>query len=152
MSDTLHFFQICFVIIFYLGVSNVTTIKPIPVVIHSQGSDEISAAVAHPTKPSEIRKLFRSKMVRCRLCKNRFLERHLYERHLRDKHPIEYLAYAIQQEEEMILQRKEELETNRLDEIISGGFIPPQEDLEASKYEVDINEFVAFVLNLNILL
>jgi len=86
-------------------------------------------------------------MVRCRICKNRFLERHLYERHLRDKHPIEFLAYEIQQEEEMIQQRKEELETNRLDEIISGGFIPPQEDLDASKYEVDINEFV--FLNLN---
>ncbi|KAL7078945.1 hypothetical protein ACQ4LE_001650 [Meloidogyne hapla] len=123
------------------GLNNVvTTLKPIPVVIHSQSSDEISAAVAHPTKPSEIRKLIRSKMVRCRICKNRFLERHLYERHLRDKHPIEYLAYAIQQEEEMIQQRKEELETNRLDEIISGGFIPPQEDLDASKYEIDINE------------
>ena len=84
--------------------------------------------------------------MRCRICKNRFLEKHLYERHLRDKHPIEYLAYEIQQEEEMIKQRKEELETNRMDEIISGGFIPPQEDLDASKYEVDVTELVLFYL------
>lgn len=120
--------------------SNVTVIKPVPLVIRTQSADEISGAVAHPTKPSEIRKLIRSKMVRCRICKNRFLEKHLYERHLRDRHPTEHLAYLIQQEDEMRQQRKEELETNRLDEIISGGFIPPQEDLDASKFEFDIND------------
>jgi uncharacterized Zn-finger protein len=74
-------------------------------VIRSQSNDEIAGAVAHPTKPSEIRKLIRSKMIRCRKCKNRFTERHLYERHLRDKHPTEHLAYLIQIEEEMLQQR-----------------------------------------------
>jgi hypothetical protein len=118
----------------------VTIIKPVPLVIRTQSADEISGAVAHPTKPSEIRKLIRSKMVRCRICKNRFLEKHIYERHLRDKHPTEHLAYMIQQEDEMYQQRREELETNRLDEIISGGFIPPEEDLDSSKYEVDVDE------------
>lgn len=117
-----------------------TVIKPVPIVIRTQSEDEVAGAVAHPTKPSEIRKLIRSKMVRCRICKNRFLDKQIYERHLRDKHPTEHLAYMIQLEEEMVKQRKEELETNRLDEIISGGFIPPQEDLDASKYEVDVTE------------
>lgn len=81
------------------------TITPAPIVIRASSTDEVANAVAHPTKPSEIRKLVRSKMVRCKKCKNRFSEKHLYERHLRDRHPLEYLAYLIQQEEEMQQQR-----------------------------------------------
>lgn len=76
-----------------------------PVLVRTTNKDEIASAVVHPKKPSEIRRLIRSKMVRCKKCKNRFLEKHLYERHLRDKHPTEYMAYIIQQEEEMQLQR-----------------------------------------------
>lgn len=80
-------------------------IKPVPVVIRTESTDEIAGAVAHPTQPAEIRKLIRSKMIRCRICKNRFLEKHLYERHLRDRHPTEHLAYLIQQEQEVRQQR-----------------------------------------------
>lgn len=47
----------------------------------------------------------RAKMVRCKICKNRFIEKNLYERHLRDRHYTEYLAYLIQQEEEIAEQR-----------------------------------------------
>ncbi|KAI1715249.1 zinc finger and SCAN domain-containing protein 5B [Ditylenchus destructor] len=118
--------------------SQPVVMTPMPVVIRTQSADEIAGAVAHPTKPSEIRKLIRSKMVRCKRCKNRFTEKHLYERHLRDKHHIDYLEYVIKQEEEMQLQRKEELEANRLEEIVSGGFIPPAEDLDSKNFDVDI--------------
>ncbi|KAL3073342.1 hypothetical protein niasHT_038699 [Heterodera trifolii] len=120
--------------------SNVKVLKPVPLVIRTQSADEIAGAVAHPTKPSEIRKLIRSKMLRCRICRNRFLDKHIYERHLRDRHPKEHAAYVSQQEDEVRQQRKEEFEANRLDELVSGGFIPPQEDLDASKYEVNIKE------------
>jgi len=79
-------------------------------------------------------------MVRCRICKSRFLEKHLYERHLRDKHYTEYLAYVIRQEEEMQLQRREELEANRCEEIATGGFIPPAEDLDAQNFDVELDK------------
>lgn len=75
-----------------------------PMIIPAR-NDEIANTVAHPTRPSEIRRLIRSKMIRCKRCKNRFLEKHLYERHLRDNHPPEYIEYLIQQEEEVIQQR-----------------------------------------------
>lgn len=44
-------------------------------------------------------------MVRCKKCRSRFIEKNLYERHLRDKHSTEYIAYLIQQEEEIAEQR-----------------------------------------------
>jgi len=120
--------------------NNVMVLRPTPLIIRTQSADEIAGAVAHPTKPSEIRKLIRSKMVRCRKCKSRFLDKYIYERHLRDKHPIEHMIYIVQQEEEMQQQRREELEANRLDEITSGGFIPPAEDMESSNFEIDPTE------------
>lgn len=98
-------------------------------------------------------------MIRCRKCKSRFLEKHLYERHLRDKHPTEHLSYVIQQEEEMLLQRfvilqliftfdtngytfrREELEANRLDEITSGGFIPPADEIDSINFDVNPPEY-----------
>lgn len=83
------------------NLDHVTTLNPMPAFIRTQRPDEIAGAVAHPTKPSEIRKLIRSKMVRCKRCKDRFLDKYLYERHLRDKHPIEHIAYLVQQEEEV---------------------------------------------------
>lgn len=89
--------------------SNVKVLKPVPLVIRTQSADEIAGAVAHPTKPSEIRKLIRSKMVRCRICRNRFLDKHIYERHLRDRHPKEHAAYLSQQEDEVRQQRLSKL-------------------------------------------
>lgn len=44
-------------------------------------------------------------MIRCKRCKNRFIEKNIYERHLRDKHLVEYIAFLIQQEEEIAAQR-----------------------------------------------
>jgi len=34
--------------------------------------------------------------------------------------------------------RRDELEANRIDELTSGGFIPPAEDLDARNFEVDV--------------
>ncbi|VDM71590.1 unnamed protein product, partial [Strongylus vulgaris] len=68
------------------------------------------------------------------VCGNRFGQRNLLERHLRDKHHVEYLEYLYQEELE------EELERNRIDELTSGGFIPPQSAIESNSYEVDVQE------------
>ncbi|KAE9551043.1 hypothetical protein FO519_005743 [Halicephalobus sp. NKZ332] len=93
--------------------------------------------IARYRNPAEIRRLVRSKMIRCKRCRNRFLEKHIYERHLRDNHPVDHLAYLLQQEEEMQAMRAEEIEANRIEEITSGGFIPPQDDMDARKYIID---------------
>jgi hypothetical protein len=76
-----------------------------PVILQPRSADDLTGAVARPTKPSEIRRLVRAKMVRCKRCRNRFLDKHLYERHLRDHHPLDHIAYLVQQEEEMQQQR-----------------------------------------------
>uniref|UniRef100_A0AC34FK86 C2H2-type domain-containing protein n=1 Tax=Panagrolaimus sp. ES5 TaxID=591445 RepID=A0AC34FK86_9BILA len=105
--------------------------------IPQNGMNALAGAVARPKHPAEIRRLVRQKMTRCKRCKNRFVEKHLYERHLRDKHPLDYIAYLIQQEEEMQLMRAEEIEANRVEEITSGGFIPPQKEMESQNYDID---------------
>uniref|UniRef100_F1KXU0 Zinc finger and BTB domain-containing protein 16-A n=1 Tax=Ascaris suum TaxID=6253 RepID=F1KXU0_ASCSU len=127
-----------------------------PEILRSEGSSE-AAAVSfrlqdgmslsdlpapppHPTDPEEIRKLVRSKMVRCKRCKSRFIEKNVYERHLRDKHPIEYLVFLIQQEEEIAEQRMAELEANRIEEIASGGYIPPEDEIVAEGFQVNVQD------------
>ncbi|ETN69002.1 zinc finger, C2H2 type [Necator americanus] len=80
----------------------------------------------------------RSKMIRCKRCKNRFIERNIYERHLRDKHPEDYTIYIQEQEAEMEQQRQEEIEANRIEELQTGGFIPPESEIEASSFDVDV--------------
>uniref|UniRef100_A0A915DFY1 C2H2-type domain-containing protein n=1 Tax=Ditylenchus dipsaci TaxID=166011 RepID=A0A915DFY1_9BILA len=116
----------------------------LPVVVRTSDVNEIAGAIIHPSKPAEIRKLIRSKMVRCKKCKNRFLEKHLYERHLRDRHPVEHAAYVIKQEEDVRRERKEELEAIRIDEIVSGGFIPPAEDLDSANFDVTIERYHSY--------
>jgi hypothetical protein len=37
--------------------------------------------------------------------------------------------------------RKEELEQNRLDEINSGGFIPPANEMESLNFEIDVERY-----------
>ncbi|RCN27649.1 zinc finger, C2H2 type [Ancylostoma caninum] len=92
----------------------------------------------HPTDVVSVRKLMRSKMIRCKRCKNRFIERNIYERHLRDRHPEDYTIYIEEQEAEMEQQRQEEIEANRIEELQTGGFIPPESEIEASSFDVDV--------------
>uniref|UniRef100_A0A0R3RXK5 C2H2-type domain-containing protein n=1 Tax=Elaeophora elaphi TaxID=1147741 RepID=A0A0R3RXK5_9BILA len=101
---------------------------------------ELPPPPPHPTVPDEIRKAIRAKMVRCKICKNRFIEKNLYERHLRDRHYTEYLAYLIQQEEEIAEQRQAELEANRIEELATGGYIPPEREIDAESYEVEVDK------------
>uniref|UniRef100_A0A1I8EW94 C2H2-type domain-containing protein n=1 Tax=Wuchereria bancrofti TaxID=6293 RepID=A0A1I8EW94_WUCBA len=101
---------------------------------------ELPPPPPHPTVPDEIRKAIRAKMVRCKICKNRFIEKNLYERHLRDRHYTEYLAYLIQQEEDIAEQRQAELEANRIEELATGGYIPPEREIDAESYEVEIDK------------
>ncbi|GMR36716.1 hypothetical protein PMAYCL1PPCAC_06911 [Pristionchus mayeri] len=100
---------------------------------------ELPPGPPHPTDPDEIRRLVRSKMPRCKVCRNRFGERNLMERHLRDHHHVEYLEYIAQQEEEIQLQKIEEQELNRLEELQSGGFIPPENELASASFDIDVN-------------
>ncbi|VDN07361.1 unnamed protein product [Thelazia callipaeda] len=101
---------------------------------------ELPPPPMHPILPDEIRKAVRAKMVRCKFCKNRFIEKNLYERHLRSRHHTEYLAYLIQQEEEIAEQRQAELEANRIEELATGGYIPPEHEIDAESYEVEVEK------------
>lgn len=40
-------------------------------------------------------------------------------------------------------QRQEEIEANRIEELQTGGFIPPESEIEASTFEVDVERSVA---------
>lgn len=80
-------------------------LRQAPITLQPRFADDLTGAVARPTKPSEIRRLVRAKMIRCKRCRNRFLDNHIYERHLRDKHPLDHIAYLVKQEEEMQQQR-----------------------------------------------
>lgn len=46
-----------------------------------------------------------------------------------------------------VVFRKEELEQNRLDEIASGGFIPPANEMESLNFEVDVQRYGDLPLN-----
>lgn len=51
----------------------------------------------------------------------------------------------------LFLLREEELERNRIDELTSGGFIPPQSEIESYSYEVDVQKYVSLPVSINLL-
>ncbi|CAJ0935406.1 unnamed protein product, partial [Mesorhabditis belari] len=55
-----------------------------------------------------------------------------------NKHPKDYEIFIAEQEAEMEQQRAEEMEANRIEELTSGGFIPPAEDIAAETFEVEV--------------
>ncbi|VDK17938.1 unnamed protein product [Anisakis simplex] len=102
--------------------------------------NDLPAPPPHPTDPEQIRRLIRSKMVRCKKCGSRFIEKNILERHLRDNHPIEYVAFLKQQEDEINEQRLAEIEANRIEELASGGFIPPEDAIAANSFDVELKD------------
>uniref|UniRef100_F1L5C2 Zinc finger and BTB domain-containing protein 16 n=1 Tax=Ascaris suum TaxID=6253 RepID=F1L5C2_ASCSU len=125
------------------GKQDTTTRTPSVIAAHILASAMDELMTMNPVQQQqtlhEVRRLIRSKMYRCKRCKNRFIEKNLYERHLRDRHLRDYEDYLHEQEAEMEQQRQEELEANRIEELQTGGFIPPADDINADKFTVEVD-------------
>ena len=77
---------------------------------------------------------------------------------MKEKHYEDYLKYIEQQEkvrgindtvntiksfstlQELQQMRQDEMEANRIEEIISGGFVPTEEEIDAASFEVETKE------------
>ncbi|CAD6193040.1 unnamed protein product [Caenorhabditis auriculariae] len=107
----------------------------------ADSQDGIDLPVLHnmPSEVEDVRRMIRSKMIRCKRCKNRFVEKNLYERHLRDRHHDDYVIYIAEQEAEMEQQRQEEIEANRIEELQTGGFIPPESEIDVDIFDVNVD-------------
>ncbi|CAJ0947808.1 unnamed protein product, partial [Mesorhabditis belari] len=107
--------------------------------LHDQLLD-IPAPPPHPTTVKDVQRLVRSKMPRCKFCKTRFCENILVDFHIKEQHPDEYPLIELEQEQEAHEMRSNEREQNRIEELVYGGFIPPEEDYLAENAEYDVEE------------
>ncbi|CAO4365537.1 unnamed protein product [Caenorhabditis nigoni] len=100
---------------------------------------DINMVPASAMSVNEIRNRVRKSMFRCKVCKNRFGEMFLLEKHLRDNHPKAYIAFLEEQKKLCEYMAEMEKERGRMEEIASGGFIPPESDIEEETNNVDVD-------------
>uniref|UniRef100_A0A1I7UCA1 C2H2-type domain-containing protein n=1 Tax=Caenorhabditis tropicalis TaxID=1561998 RepID=A0A1I7UCA1_9PELO len=88
---------------------------------------------------TDIRNAVRKSMFRCKVCKNRFGEMYLLEKHLRDSHPKVYIAFLEEQKKMSEYMAEIEKERSRMEELVSGGYIPPESEIESEKRNCDVD-------------